>query len=44
MEFDNDLEMELRDLDILGDEDSYEQKLKTSILHAFNGRWLESLK
>ena len=40
VEFDNDLEMELRDLDILGDEDSYEQKLKTSILQAFNGKCL----
>ena len=41
VEFDNDLEMELRDLDILGDEDSYEQKLKTSILQVFNGKYVK---
>ncbi|KAK8826021.1 transcriptional adapter 2-alpha [Blastocystis sp. ATCC 50177/Nand II] len=44
VEYDNDAEMMLKDVDILGDEDDKEKELKTCMLRAFNRRLQEREK
>lgn len=44
MEFDNDAELILKDVEILGDEDDREKELKTCLLRGFNERLNERNK
>lgn len=43
VEYDNDAEMMLKDVDILGDEDDKEKELKTCMLRAFNRMCVRAL-